>query len=98
MGRYFSCRIHPLSVAEIIRTHRSTDEIIHKPTPISQKDWDDLMRFGGFPEPFVRRDDRFSRRWQKTRKERLFKEDIRDLTRVQELVRWTPKFGPVLKR
>lgn len=85
MGRYFSCRIHPFSVAEIIRPHRSSDAIVHKPTPISQRDWDDLMRFGGFPEPFMRRDDRFSRRWQKTRKERLFKEDIRDLTRVQEL-------------
>jgi len=39
---------------------------------------------GGFPEPLLKSDNRFSTRWQTLRNERLFKEDLRDLTRIQE--------------
>ena len=43
------------------------------------------MRFGGFPEPFLRANDRFHRRWSHLRLEQLFREDLRDLTRVQDI-------------
>jgi hypothetical protein len=44
-----------------------------------------LMRFGGFPEPFLARSDRTLRRWQKERLERFFRDDVRDLEAVRDL-------------
>lgn len=84
MGRYFLYRMHPFSVAELARTTLSIREI-HPPCPISDDDWNALWEHGGFPEPFVRRDRRFTFRWRKIRREQLFREDLRDLTRVSDL-------------
>lgn len=84
MGRYFSFRMHPLSVAELIRTEPSED-LIRPPTPLSSEEWEALLEHGGYPEPFLARSQRFSRRWRRTRAAQLFKEDLRDLTRIQQL-------------
>jgi predicted AAA+ superfamily ATPase len=85
MGRYFYYRIHPLSVGEIASPQLFEGEIRDKPLSISQEDWSALLEYGGFPEPFVQRSPSFSRRWQSIRKDQLFREDIRDSTRIQEL-------------
>jgi predicted AAA+ superfamily ATPase len=52
---------------------------------LSDEEWNALVRFGGFPDPFVNRDPRFSRRWNALRFEQLTKTDMRDLTRIGEL-------------
>jgi predicted AAA+ superfamily ATPase len=44
-----------------------------------------LMEFGGFPEPFLAGDRRFFNRWKKLRFEQLLREDVRDLSRINEL-------------
>ncbi|MCP4679486.1 MAG: DUF4143 domain-containing protein, partial [Deltaproteobacteria bacterium] len=49
------------------------------------KDWQALWDHGGFPEPFLRRDKSFSRRWHKLRGAQLLREDVRDLTGIREL-------------
>ena len=85
MGRYFYYRIHPLSVAEIVSPILIDEEIRKNPTPISDADWEALIEHGGFPEPFIQRSVAFSRRLQAIRKDQLFREDIRDGTRIQEL-------------
>ena len=85
MGRYFPYRMHPLSVAELIDTSLPGEDLIRKPRMLSDEDWNALVRFGGFPDPFVNRDPRFSRRWNALRFEQLTKTDMRDLTRVAEL-------------
>lgn len=85
MGRYFYYRIHPLSVAEIVDPQFLVSEIRTEPQPISDEDWEALLEFGGFPEPFVQRSKTFSKRLQKMRKDQLFQEDIRDSTRIQEI-------------
>lgn len=85
MGRYFYYRIHPLSVAEIVSPHLIEEEIRKIPMPISDEDWAALLEHGGFPEPFVQRSKKFSKRLQSMRKDQLFREDIRDGTRIQEL-------------
>lgn len=85
MGRYFYYRVHPLSVAEIVSPTLIEEEIRKVPLPISDEDWAALLEHGGFPEPFVQRSKKFSRRLQAIRKEQLFREDIRDGTRIQEL-------------
>jgi predicted AAA+ superfamily ATPase len=86
MGRYFLYRMHPFSVAETL-TQDLPDEkrIIRQPKKVSSTNFDALWNHGGYPEPFLKRDMRFSRRWQSLRLEQLVREDIRDLTQIQQL-------------
>lgn len=84
MGRYFYYRVHPLSVAEIVSPHLIQKEI-RSPAPIANDDWAALLEHGGFPEPFIQRSHAFSRRLRDIRRDQLFREDIRDGTRIQEL-------------
>ena len=84
MGRYFPYTLHPLSVAECTGT-RVEDSLLQMPHRIAEDQWQTLWRFGGFPEPFLKAEQRFYTRWRKLRTEQLFREDLRDLTRIQEL-------------
>ena len=82
MGRYFLYRLHPLSVRELVNT--SLPEKLLS-SPKFCQDFDVLLEYGGFPEPFVQRSSRFSHQWQRLRLDLLFKEDLRDLTRIQDI-------------
>ena len=84
MGRYLLFRVHPWSVAECLRPE-ITEKAIRPPREIDEDDWSALVVHGGFPEPFLKRDPRFTNRWRSLRHEQLSKEDLRDVTRVQEL-------------
>jgi uncharacterized protein len=44
-----------------------------------------MQAFGGFPERFLKADSRFSARWKRLRGEQLVREDIRDLTWIQDI-------------
>lgn len=83
MGRYFPFTLHPISVAELVGAQGRL--VIQEPKPISDDAWAALHRFGGFPEPFLKADQRFYNRWRSLRTEQLLREDVRDLTRIQEL-------------
>ena len=86
MGRYFPYRMHPFSVAETIaRELPDPERIVRPPRPVAVEEFDALWRHGGYPEPFLKRDARFSRRWQSLRLQQLVREDIRDFTQVQHL-------------
>jgi predicted AAA+ superfamily ATPase len=82
MGRYFLYRMHPFSVSEIIRIDLPKD-VIHPPSPVSDAEWRALWEHGGFPEPFLRRDIRFTRRWRSLRRDQLTREDIRDVAQIE---------------
>jgi predicted AAA+ superfamily ATPase len=84
MGRYFLFRMHPWSVGECARTS-VPDSPVRSPDPISDVDWNALTEHGGFPEPFLKRDPRFTRRWRALRQDQLTKGDLRDVTQLQEL-------------
>ena len=84
MGRYFPYTLHPVSVAECAKPS-AADSTIREPSRIDDEQWDALWHFGGFPEPFLKAEQRFYNRWRKLRTEQLFREDLRDLTRIQEL-------------
>jgi len=71
-GRYHYHRLHPFSLMEI------------NPNP-TRDDLDTLMNFGGFPEPCLKGEKRFWRRWQKERIQRVIYEDIRDLENIKEI-------------
>lgn len=84
MGRYFLYRLHPLSIREIIDPSLSNEEI-RKPKKILQEELESLLSFGGFPEPFIKKNSRFYNRWKKLRLKQLFQEDLQDITRTQEI-------------
>jgi hypothetical protein len=71
-GRYRHFRLHPFSLTELHAT----------PT---RSDLDALLRFGGFPEPFLRQEERELRLWQRDRIAQVVREDLRDLERVREI-------------
>ncbi|MFC1679196.1 ATP-binding protein [Elusimicrobiota bacterium] len=71
-GRYHYYRLHPLSVNELGRRTASSD-------------LEQLLRFGGFPEPFLAADEKSWRRWHRTRIERVVYQDLRDLENVKEI-------------
>lgn len=84
MGRYFPYRVHPLSVAECLRTEIK-EEITQLPKAIDSDVFETLLQFGGFPEPFLNKSIQFSKRWKRLRNEQLFRGDIRDSSRIQEI-------------
>jgi len=84
MGRYFIFNMHPFSVAELIRTDPPQTPV-QSPFSLSESDWQALRQHGGYPEPLVRRDGRFSVRWREMRRAQILREEVRDLTRIQEL-------------
>ena len=86
MGRYFPYRMHPFSVAEAAACDLPDPaRIVRLPEPVGAAEFDALWHHGGYPEPFLKRDARFSRRWQSLRLQQLVREDVPDLTQVQQL-------------
>jgi uncharacterized protein len=84
MGRYFNYRLHPVSVAETMHSDIANGEI-RAPKKISDHVFDDLIEYGGFPEPLLRAERRFYNKWKRLRSEQFFHEDMRDLTRINEI-------------
>ena len=101
IGRYFSYRLLPLGLAEaagnfdfvlgndamlahpdkqnLLRTLHRMDENIFK------RAFERLMNYGGFPEPFLKAKRSFSHKWRRDYKSLLIHEDLRDLTRIQDI-------------
>lgn len=70
-GRYHYLRLHPLSVAELkMDTARGLQ---------------DLLRLGGFPEPFLGATEVEARRWSREYRTRLVREDVTSLERIEDL-------------
>jgi len=73
-GRYHYYRLHPFSLGELAEMPDAA---------LTEQ----LLRFGGFPEPFIEADERFHRRWLREQSARIMQEDLRDLEHVRELSR-----------
>ncbi len=84
MGRYFLYRIHPLSVAEILGRTNVEREIV-SPQEMTSEAWNNLLNFGGFPEPYLNANQRFYQRWVKLKHDQLFQEDLRETTRIHQV-------------
>ncbi len=84
MGRYFPYTLHPLSVAECNLTC-PLQGINREPRQIDSQMWESLYRFGGFPEPYLKSTQRFHTRWSSLRDELVLRQDIRELTRIEEI-------------
>jgi uncharacterized protein len=71
-GRYHYHRLHPFSVTELTTTPDAATV-------------EQLLQFGGFPEPFLKATDRFHRRWLREHAHRVIHEDLGDLESVKEI-------------
>ncbi|MHC4515525.1 MAG: ATP-binding protein, partial [Planctomycetota bacterium] len=87
MGRYLLYHMHPLSVGELLHPCLDglDDELVRAPKRLGQPRFKALWEHGGYPEPFVKGDGRFSTRWRQLRRQQLLREDVRDMTRIQDL-------------
>lgn len=73
LGRYHYWRLHPFTLDEL-------------PDGIDKKDaFQRLLTVGGFPEPFLKNDEREARRWRRERLDRILREDVRDLEQIRQL-------------
>ena len=89
--------MHPFSLSEVLQTVFSPDkdtpvkvlDSLLKAPPIpgrrSREAFEALLRFGGFPESFVAQNQKRHVILLRERHERLIKEDLRDLSRIQML-------------
>ena len=89
LGRYRPYRLHPLSVNEL-KGRRTEFKPLQELTFIdSDKDTEKilkaLLKFGGFPDVFLKQSERELRRWHNEKIDRLIKEDIRDVENIREI-------------
>ncbi len=66
--------MHPLSLPEVSKTY-------------DRQSFTRLLTYGGFPEPFLKQDATFLRKWHRQRRERVVYTDIRDLENVKDISR-----------
>lgn len=85
-GRYFQMNLFPFTVSELAGKKRRLADFIESPldgfainAARETKDiWGALARYGGFPEPFVKGDDKFLRRWSESYAGQIIRDDIRN--------------------
>ena len=86
-GRYHYYRLHPFSMSELTGKYRVPD--VFGELPLSAKNENDMLlsldKFGGFPEPFIKQNERTLRRWHNEKNSRLFREDIRDIQQLRDI-------------
>ena len=91
LGRYFSLPLFPLSVGELHGGRPSWSDFLQASAELppasahGRKGYESLLRFSGFPEPFLRGEEAFYRLWATERKQRLIREDIRNASAIREL-------------
>lgn len=93
MGRYYNFRLHPFSLGELANTENPPPCDLLESLFTSSFDYRSqyadlqvqLLKFGGFPEPFLNQNVKKWRLWISGRIEKIVREDLRDLTRIHEL-------------
>jgi len=74
-GRFYAFRLHPLTVKEICDVLGETP----------REALDRLLKFGGFPEPYLRKDEIAAKRWRRTHVDTIIREDLLDLEKVRDI-------------
>ncbi len=72
-GRFFSYRLHPFSVAEVKGSYTADAAL------------EQIMRLGGFPEPFLRGNEEQAKRWRRSHVDRILRDDLYDITSVRDI-------------
>jgi len=72
-GRFYHYRLHPFSVAEL-KNSDSPDGALNN-----------IMRFGGFPEPFLAGSEEEAGRWRRSHIDRILFEDLFDIALIRDV-------------
>ncbi len=91
-GRYLLFHLWPFTLAELCGVRRPLAEFLADPGAIDTADarhrratWDALMRWSGFPEPFLKNSDEFHQLWSRAYGRQLVREDVLSLVHVQKV-------------
>lgn len=93
-GRYNLHRLHPFTVGELLaggdQEVLAPDVLLRAlraaaPVAAAAEALDRIERFTGFPEPMFAARETNLRRWRRSRRDLVLREDLRDLTRIREL-------------
>lgn len=95
LGRYFHFHLAPFSLREMSGSDapgpdEAIEALFSRASNASSRRRDDfrtLLEYGPFPEPLFRQDAAFYRMWRRNRHELIIREDLRDLSRVNDLGR-----------
>ncbi|MCK5154032.1 MAG: ATP-binding protein, partial [Spirochaetales bacterium] len=94
-GRYFLFNLNPFILAELtgckieqIMPENTGKEYIEKMIAgkkFKQDSLTQILKFTGFPEPLLRQNSLFAKKWHDSYIERIVKEDIRDLSHIRQI-------------
>ena len=74
-GRFFRYRMHPFDLKEVHQQFQSSaDELLET-----------MLMVGNFPEPFISGKETFYRRWKKSHMDIILRQDLIDLSIVQDI-------------
>jgi uncharacterized protein len=101
VGRYNLFHMMPLSVGEVTgercescfleetgtdSLNKAFEKNISRPLSAEiEEAYESLLRHGPFPEPFLKQNERFCRKWHQDYISLLIREDLRDISRLMEL-------------
>ncbi|MCC7201178.1 MAG: ATP-binding protein [Nitrospirae bacterium] len=74
-GRFFQYRLHPLTVNELCSLLNEDPK----------QALDNLMLFGGFPEPYLKGNQTFAKRWRRSHIDTIVREDLLDIEKVRDI-------------
>ncbi|EKD26242.1 MAG: hypothetical protein ACD_79C01302G0023, partial [uncultured bacterium] len=72
-GRYFSYRLHPLTVREA-SSFMESKEALNR-----------ILKVGGFPELFLKNDTTYAKRWRRKHLDNILREDLIDLEKLRDI-------------
>lgn len=89
VGRYFHTHLFPLNLPDFARNDFSLPEkaesLIEASGDVKDDGMlEDLLRLGGFPEPFFSGSETFWKRWSANHNDLIIREDMRDLSHIVE--------------
>ena len=94
-GRYFLFHLYPFSLSELnqrpILKEAKLDVVSFIESRLdtnkknSKQNLDNLLSYGGFPEPLFKANENFHRIWQRDYLEKLIYEDIKDISQIKNL-------------
>lgn len=89
LGRYHYYRLHPISLREVVSTgalrmHAGRALGFQDSTNETRGALDRLLKFGGFPEIFLKGTEKALHRWHNQRLDALVRQDIRDIENLRD--------------
>jgi predicted AAA+ superfamily ATPase len=101
VGRYNLFHMMPLNIQEIAQRRRPDcfleekqtarlfrtfeKQLTDPPPPGADEAYEGLWLYGPFPEPFLKQNERFSRKWHQDYLSLVLREDLKDISRVVEI-------------